>query len=171
MTSGLAVGSGSSLSCNGPKLFPPDACDSLSKKSDHDFLLIDIAIYLIDDSLELHPERSDSLRKWSTELYTKYDIRSYSDTAIRKPVPADSQLDWDYLYVQIRKSELAGLLTERFIGSVHLTFLPHPLSILPVRMDKALLSEWKAEADVRGHIYYLPEKKSAHGITFKIPKR
>jgi hypothetical protein len=75
-------------------------------------------------------------------MFIQYDIRSYSDPAIRNPVPVESQPDWDYPYVQIRKSELAGLLSERYVGSVHLTYLP-TLSILPGRMDNAPLSGWK----------------------------
>jgi hypothetical protein len=167
ITVGYAIGSANNLDCPSAKLKPQNACDSLANKNDQDFILTEVSMLRTENDPELHPEQSDSLKAWTAEMFTKYDFRSYLDTAVRKSTPSDSQLEWTYQYLEVRKSDLADLMSERYVNRLWLTYLPTTSGIHSFTNPK-LRTRTEAEVDIRGRIYTNPGKKSSKLVKFKI---
>ena len=110
---------GEEFTCPNPKIAPPESCVVVAQKGDSDFINFDIAFKRPPYDSEMAPEKLDSLRVWSHEMFANYDFRYNADTSKKIPDQSDSNLSWSYGTYNLRKGDAIKLINERYISRLY----------------------------------------------------
>ncbi len=116
--------------CPGPKYYGI-TCDSLALKPASAYFTFSISLTRLGHNPPCYSDKSSAcpeteedppnrklLRKWTYELFSKYDLRSASDSTRIEPVPVEAELFWYYGNFKATASTLLTLVKETYVDQI-----------------------------------------------------
>jgi hypothetical protein len=144
-----------------PAKFEPrnTVCDTLISKHDSDFMFFVIDMPYPGPDSESSPDKLDSLRVWTRDLFSKYDLRMAGDTSQKFPEPSDSEVSWNYGVLNLRKKDALALVEERYVTRLYLSYLPTTTVGIPAIRYRR--DTWGERVDAKGRP--MPSKSNRIG--------